>query len=270
MGNRPKLNILLRMNDVCENVSGARVLGRKTDIVSVCFRSLMRNIDDYGWQDVDIQLFYDELTDATMELVREFLPSNSIHFVERKPELSLSMSTFDAVYRYGRTLEGPVLLLEDDYYFYPGSLVKLMEFYIEQSKEEAHFCVNVMEDFNPALGDVDKYCADVSGVHWRRTSHTTLTFLTDSYVMNKYEKRYMDHISYFHKCLLPGTVEPVTEKNTTNRVYDEVSCYAPTPSLTEHLQNWETLSRISPFTNIARGMSVYGIANIVEMSYEHS
>ena len=262
------MNILLRMNDRCENVSQPRIIGTKKEVIEVCFKSLIKNINDYEsgtGEHVNLQIFYNELTTETLEMVKSFVSQTNIHFVQNDEKLSESMPTFKAIYEAGCELEGPILLLEDDYYFYPGSLIKLMNFYNEQLKDEQHFCINIAEDFNPMCGDKeDDFFKKHGDIKWRKLTHTTLSFLTDSYILNKYKKRYMDIINYFHISPLPETGEFVTEVNTINRVYEEISCYAPTPSLTEHLQTWNTLSRLSPFTNIARGIKLKQIIKLIE------
>lgn len=248
------------MNDKCENVSDARTVGNKQTVMKCCFDSLIRNLNDKSLNfETNLQVFYDDLSDEMLKIVKQALPDKSIHHVIRNPEWSPSTSTFYEQLRIAKNLAGPILILEDDYYFYPGSLKKLMDFYEEQHKTEEHFYVNPMEDFVSNLGDNDcAYRMCGIGQYWRKTNHSTCTFLTDSYLIHKYEKNYMDFVKYFHNgngCF-PDTNEYVVEANTTNLPYKEVSCYAPTPSLAEHMQNWKTLSRLSPFTNIVRGYPI--------------
>ena len=71
--------------------------------------------------------------------------------------------------------------------------------------------------------------------HWRGVHSTTGVDLLSRDILVKYWEIYMAFGRY-------GVDPSVTEANTIDRIYKEVPCYSPMPSLAVHLQHFDTLS----------------------------
>ncbi|AGY59045.1 rhamnosyltransferase [Gloeobacter kilaueensis] len=70
---------------------------------------------------------------------------------------------------------------------------------------------------------------------WRTILHTTGTFAITNAVLRRYYEHYLAFTRY-------GIDPTISEDNSINRVYREVPCISPLPSLAIHLQYVHTLS----------------------------
>lgn len=71
--------------------------------------------------------------------------------------------------------------------------------------------------------------------HWRAVKSSTFTMVTTRGLL----ERYWD---FYSGIRLYGVDPAVAEHNTIDRVYEDVPCLSPLPSLAVHLQHFETLS----------------------------
>lgn len=71
--------------------------------------------------------------------------------------------------------------------------------------------------------------------HWRSVHNTTGADIFSREILLKYWDLYMAFGRY-------GIDPAVTEENTIDRIYKEVPCYSPLPSLAVHFQHFDTLS----------------------------
>ena len=71
--------------------------------------------------------------------------------------------------------------------------------------------------------------------HWRSVHNTTGADMVSRQILIKYWDLYKAFGRY-------GVDPAVTEENTIDRIYKEVPCYSPLPSLAVHFQHFDTLS----------------------------
>lgn len=134
-----------------------------------------------------------------------------------------------------------VYFLEDDYLHFQESMPCLLLSF-EQLKA---FGVGGDVALTP-YDCPDRYCRPYPSVlkfvgdrYWRTVRHTTGTFLVTRRILERHLPTYRRFAQYGRE---PG----VSEDATINRVYGEIPCYSPIPSLAIHLQYETTIPLMLP------------------------
>lgn len=134
-----------------------------------------------------------------------------------------------------------IYFLEDDYLHFEESVPRLIHSYTNLKStvvggEVAVTPYDCPDRYHRPYPCVLQFVGDR---YWRSIRHTTGSFLVSRHTLQKYLALYRRFAQYGRKL-------DVSEDNTINRVYSEVPCYSPIPSLAIHLQYESTIPLMLP------------------------
>lgn len=221
---------------------GTRVLDlQKPEIILTCLRSLVRSIEaaqaQVGVPTITLTVLDDHSDEETLAGIRSLLAGRAFQTSLVPLEITGNGPSLRANYEHARAnCPGLIYFVEDDYLHAPSAILEMLGAFAALSERAGQEAVIFPCDYP------DRYHQPYPSVilagpgrYWRSIQHTTGTFLTTRAILEKHWERYAAFGEY-------GVDPQVTEASTINRVYDEVPCFSPMPSLTVHLHHPESLS----------------------------
>lgn len=248
------VSVVLR---TCDRVScfsgGDRLLPvSKQEVILRSLQSLLKSmnvaiinadLDTGELHDMELVIIDDNSSDETLVLMQDLCNYWGIQPKMFQVEGTGNGDSLKSNYEWGRD-HGKELIyyVEDDYLHDPEMMAESLSFYHKSSKRPGMERLVVHPCDYP-----DRYYRDLykswilpgKAVHWRTIQHTTCSFLVPKSVLVDYWDHYMGFTKY-------GKDPGVTEDTTFNKVYRDIKCWSPMPSLSIHLQYDAT---ISPLVN---------------------
>lgn len=230
-----KLTVILRTCDKVNAFSGTkpRDFGSKFDVMQKCITSLKTSIDYFKARGGECKLII--VDDNSSESMVSFLNELGADVIT-KPDGSGNGASFIKCVSLACEEDGLVFLVEDDYLLQEECIESMVNSYHKIKKQ-----FSIEPCFHPS-DYPDRYNQVYPSLillgsdrHYRSIKHTTCTFMYHSSVFNTYRK---DLEAFSNYGIIPG----ITEDNTINKVYNQLYCFSPIPSLAEHYQYKETLS----------------------------
>lgn len=131
--------------------------------------------------------------------------------------------------------------LEDDYLHFQESIPHLLHGYaqLQTSVVGGEVAITPYDCPDRYLRPYPSVLQFVGDRYWRTVRHTTGTFLVSRRTLERYLPLYRRFAQY-------GRQPSVSEDTTINRVYGEMPCYSPIPSLAIHLQYESTIPLMLP------------------------
>ena len=248
------INIIYRSCDRVNAYSGGgrvRPFGTKYEVISKCFRSLLRSIKDYERSELSeenpLKLYIcdDHSSDELLKMIRNSASEYEVEYEMIRMEETGNGNSLKACYNYAKNLlDGFLFFIEDDYLMVESTIDECVEAYLRLKVSASNEVVIHPVDYP------DRYDGKFTPVypsiillgknrHWRTVAHTTGTIGFNKSVLVKHWDKYEKLTKY-------GIDPTVTEANTINLVYQEHPCFSPIPSLAHHYQFEDTLSPFLP------------------------
>lgn len=245
------MNIYLRICDKFDT-QGGRILS-KPETVKYCFLSLIRAFDLYKGPK-QLNVVFDKCSDETkMFVLRDLEVRDYAYWYDftqpEKKEWGISDSRQSLKFVYDKILKdkpnGPILFLEDDYYFEENGIQSLVDnFYhfknVFQTNRVGIFpCnfrqlytgtyMNIFGTHHIVMPGFDRY--------FRSTNFTHETFMIDSEIFYEYYDR------IFKQLLEIGSIEGLWEGNTISDLWMEDNFFMMMPlrSIATHISKKEDI-----------------------------
>jgi len=247
-------NIIYRSCDTVNAYSGGgrvRPYGSKFEVISKCFRSMLRSIKDYEkgelGKDNPLKLYIcdDHSSKELLKMLRNSASEYEVEYEMIPMEETGNGKSLKACYDFAyQNLEGFLFFIEDDYLMVESTIDECFEAFL-RFKVSANNDVVIHPVDYP-----DRYDGKFTPVypsiillgrdrHWRTVANTTGTIGFSKEILLKHWDKYEKLTKY-------GIDPTVTEANTINLVYEEHPCFSPIPSLAHHYQFEDTLSPFLP------------------------
>jgi len=247
-------NIIYRSCDRVHAHSGGgrvRPFGTKFEVISKCFRSMLRSINDYEKgelaKDNPLKLYIcdDHSSKELLSMISDYASEYAVEYEMIPMEETGNGNSLKACYNYAyQNLDGFLFFIEDDYLMLESTIDECFEAYLR---------FNVICNNDVVIHPVDypdRYDGKFTPVypsiillgrdrHWRTVANTTGTIGFSKEILLKHWDKYEKLTKY-------GIDPTVTEANTINLVYEEHPCFSPIPSLAHHYQFEDTLSPFLP------------------------
>lgn len=247
MTTQPILDVVLR---TCSRIHALsqrpRMAGlQKFDVVHRCLRSLGRSMTRVpGHQELLRLTVVDDASDrehvATWKaLLRDLrLTANWVETDSRS-----GGSSFRTAIEAARAVQpNAVYFVEDDYLHYPEAIVRLLHGYAVLRGVTSQGEVALTTYDCPDRYIRTPYPSSIwfaGDRYWRTVRHTTGTFMISGKTLERHWELYAKFGQY-------GIDPSVNEDTTLNRVYSQIPCFSPIPTLSIHMQYQETLPLLLP------------------------
>jgi len=247
-----KLDIILRTCSKVNCFSGRDrdLITDKKELILGCLRSLVNSTRNLDWTLITTKFIIidDHSDDDTLDQINKIV-SWKFHHNDYKI-ISIDKTgngeSLKACYEYANEhCDDLIYFVEDDYLHHPNAIPYMVDFYNQDTYQSVLHPTDYPDRYNRAY---PSYIIRGRDCHWRTIKHTTCTFMITKGILVEHWDKYMGFTRYG---LDPG----VTEDTTINKIYEDISCFSPLPSLALHLQYIETLS---PFVDWKNWWTNYG------------
>lgn len=229
------LTVILRTCDGVTAFSGSRPrdFGTKSEVMSKCISSLKKSIEYFERNGGNCKLII--VDDNSSEEMVAFLKGlNPDVFI--CPDESGNGVSFKKCVSLACEEDGLVFLVEDDYLLKEECIESMVNTYYKlKSSLGIEPCFHPTDYPDRYVSMYPSVIALGSDRHYRSIKHTTCTFMYHSSVFIKYRGDLEAFSNY-------GKIPGISEDNTINKIYNDLICFSPIPSLAEHYQYKETLS----------------------------
>lgn len=214
----------------------------KSELLLGCFRSLVASIvharEKTEWS-ITLALVDDHSDEMVVTELQEIARVSGIEFsFHPLTGTTGNGASLAACYAYADASNATLFyFVEDDYLHSESSLIEMIEAY-------QYMRVRMGQDVVVHPYDSpDRYAEPYPSFifasrerYWRTVRHTTGTFMVSKEIFKKYRKYYEDFST--------DSGRGIIEDGTINKIYEEVPCVVPMPSLAVHM---ESGAHIPPF-----------------------
>jgi len=213
---------------------------KKSELILRCVNSVIRSIQHAQENGVDAKISLVVLDDHSMpEFVEQLktllatCPCPTKYVALQGTGVGASLKE---AYELGRKSEDVIYFAADDYLHEQSAILEIIQSFARLSatmdSEIALFPSDYPESYRTVIPATIMLG---SHRHWRGIGGSTGADVISVRTLNKYWDIYMAFTEY-------GTSADITEDTTINKIYKEIPCFAPIPSLSVHFQHYETLS----------------------------
>ena len=250
-------NIIFRSCDKVNVFSGGgrpRSFGSKFEVISKCFKSLVKSIKHYKGselkKDNPVKLFIcdDHSSEDLLKMIKDTASEHNVDYQMIPMTETGNGNSLKACYEYAyQNLDGFLFFIEDDYLMVESTIDECLEAYLRfRSKTQNEVVIHPV-DYPDRYDDrhspiYPAYILLGKERHWRTITHTTCTFGINKRILVEHWDKYEAMTKY-------GTDPSINEDTTINLVYKQYPCFSPIPSLAHHYQFEHTLS---PFLELGR------------------
>ncbi len=213
---------------------------RKSELILRCINSVIHSIRHALDHDVDVKISLTVLDDhsapefienlktllATCPCPAEYVPLQGT---------GVGASLKEA-YEMGRTCKDIIYFAADDYLHEDTAVLEMIQSFARLSatmkSEVSLFPSDYPESYTHVVPNIIMLG---SHRHWRAVNESTGADIISVATLKKHWDLYMAFTKY-------GTSPDVTEHTTINKIFKEVPCFSPMPSLSVHFQHFDTLS----------------------------
>ena len=250
-------NIIFRSCDKVNAFSGGgktRPFGTKFEVISKCFKSLVRSIKHYKTSDLGqknpVNLFIcdDHSSEDLLEMIRDTASKYDVEYRMIPMTETGNGNSLKACYEYAyQNLDGFLFFIEDDYLMVESAIEECFEAYLRFKEITKNDVVihpaDYPDRYDSRYGPIEPAFVLLGrDRHWRTIAHTTCTFGISKKILIEHWDKYEGITKY-------GIDPTINEENTINMVYKQYLCFSPIPSLAHHYQFEHTLS---PFLELGR------------------
>jgi hypothetical protein len=240
----PKLLVIFRSCSTVASYHGqTRFLDvPKSELLLGCFRSLVASIvharAKTEWP-ITLALVDDHSDETVVKELQEIARESGITFsFHALTETTGNGASLAACYAYADSANADLIyFVEDDYLHAESALIEMIEAYqYMRVRMEQDVVVHPYDSPDRYADPYPSFIFASRERYWRTVRHTTGTFVVSKDVFKKYRKNYEDFSTDSGKGII--------EDGTINKIYEEVPCISPMPSLAVHM---ETPAHLPPF-----------------------
>lgn len=142
-----------------------------------------------------------------------------------------------------------IYFCEDDYIHFESEIKFVLDAYKEKIVGSNQFCVHPTDYPDRYKRLYPSYVFLSSSIHWRSIAHTTGTLYVPKKVFDRFSKNFFTFADMNSGSIGGG------EDKTLNKIFDEVPCISPIPSLAAHL-NDDTLPSLVDWKKLIDSISI--------------
>jgi hypothetical protein len=240
---RRRIDVLLRTCSRVDSVHGSpRIVdATKDELIASCAASLIRSVERARQAmpelEIAITVVDDHSDPACVDRLKALLTRSAVQW-EWLPMLERTGNGASLLTSYERARSScPDLIyfVEDDYLHFPEAILEMVEFFTATSVKLGRDIAVFPCDYADRYRDpYPSYITLGSARYWRSVAHVTGTLMLSRATLEAHWERFVAFGRY-------GLDPAVTEDSTINRIFSEVPCFSPMPSLTVHMQGPELM-----------------------------
>ena len=231
-------NVFYRVCDKVNGVNGARETGSKSDVIRLCFTSLVRAAKFFMRQN-DTNLFhlnivFDNTSDEMKQNIENALQNENVPYKTFFSSNKGNVDSFKTCYLAAKEVSGYILFLEDDYLLDADCFDEMYAF-LNLWSDDSHVCLKphaeTADYIRDLFGKDGKYFKREvllsKGKYWVRITKSTCTFLIDDFILKETE-------DLFEKTIAKTRLD----ETYLNQVFEKYPLFSPIPPMADHFHTF--------------------------------
>ena len=231
-------NVFYRVCDKVNGVNCFREMGSKSDVIRLCFSSLVRAVKYFTEQNdpnlFHLNIVFDNTSDEMKQNIEKFLQDEKIPYKIFLSSNGGNVDSFKTCYLAAKEVSGYILFLEDDY-FLDADCFDEMYAFLNFWSDDSHICLKPHAEIADYIRDLfeedGKYFKREvilsKGKYWARITKSTCTFLIDDFILKETE-------DLFEKTI----IEDRLDETYLNQIFERYPLFSPIPPMADHFHTF--------------------------------
>lgn len=236
-----RFNVFYRVCDKVNGVNGEREVGKKPDVICLCFASLIASakhfIEQNGQDVFFLNVVFDNTSDETQQTIKQTLQDENIPHKILFSSNGGNVDNFKTCYLAAKEAVGYIFFLEDDYLLDVDcfdEMYAFLNFWTDDSHIRLKPHGESADYIRDLFGKDRKYFKREvllsKGKYWARVMKSTCTFLIDDFILKDAEE-------LFEKTIIRSRLD----ETYLNQIFKKYPLFSPIPPMADHFHSIESL-----------------------------